>query len=74
MTVPCYTVALVISIAMGFSADRTNRKCEHFAAATVLGAISFIVCAVVKTPAVRYTFICFGGAGQLKFPGTLFLS
>lgn len=63
MTVPIYAVSLVISLSFGYSADRTNAKALHIAAACLLSAISFILCAAVRNAAVRYTFICFGGAG-----------
>lgn len=53
MTVPIYTVALVVTLVMGWNADRTNQKAYHIMAATVLGAVSFIICATVKTNAVR---------------------
>lgn len=63
MTVPIYIVALVIAIAMGFSADRTGYKAYHAMAACAFGCISFIICATVSDFKVRYVFICFGGAG-----------
>ncbi|KAG7530603.1 hypothetical protein FFLO_04905 [Filobasidium floriforme] len=63
MTVPIYVVSLVISLAMGYNADRTNQKAWHIFAATILGAASFIVTAIVTKASVRYAFICFGGAG-----------
>jgi len=63
MTVPIYVVALVVSLAMGWSADRTGQKAWHVIAAATWGTISFIICAAVKNFAVRYAFICFGGAG-----------
>lgn len=63
MTVPIYVVALTVSLAMGYSADKTQQKAWHIFAACILGAASFIVTAVVKKAAVRYAFICFGGAG-----------
>ena len=47
MTVPIYVVSLVISLAMGYNADRTNQKAWHIFAATILGAASFIVTAIV---------------------------
>jgi hypothetical protein len=53
MTVPIYVVAIVISLAMGWNADRTNQKAWHIVAATILSAISFIICATVKKAAVR---------------------
>jgi hypothetical protein len=53
MTVPIYCVALVVSVGMGWSADKTNQKAWHIVAATALGAISFIICATVKTAVVR---------------------
>jgi MFS family permease len=63
MTVPIYCVALVVSVGMGWSADRTHQKAWHIVAATALSAVSFIICATVKKAVVRYAFICFGGAG-----------
>ncbi|KAL8287058.1 hypothetical protein RQP46_004064 [Phenoliferia psychrophenolica] len=63
MTIPIYLVALVISLSMGYNADRTNSKPLHFVVACGWGAVAFIVCATVKKPEVRYAFICFGGAG-----------
>jgi hypothetical protein len=53
MTVPIYVVAMVISLAMGYNADRTNQKAWHIMAACVLSAFSFIICATVKKAAVR---------------------
>ena len=63
MTVPIYAVAFVISLTFGFTADRTRLKAYHTFGACVLGVISFIICATVRNNAVRYVFICFGGAG-----------
>lgn len=63
MTVPIYCVALVVAIAMGWSADRTRQKAYHVIASCILGVISFVICVTVQNPAVKYTFICFGGAG-----------
>jgi MFS family permease len=53
MTVPIYSVALVISLTMGWNADRTNQKAWHIVAATIWGAASFIICATVKNYAVK---------------------
>lgn len=53
MTVPIYVVAIVISLAMGYNADRTNQKAWHIVAACTLSAFSFIICATVKKAAVR---------------------
>ncbi|RSH80115.1 hypothetical protein EHS25_007317 [Saitozyma podzolica] len=63
MTVPIYAVALVIALAVGFSADKTGQKAYHGIGACLLGVVSFVICATVSNNAVRYTFICFGGAG-----------
>ena len=63
MTVPIYVVSLTISLSMGWNADRTNQKPWHIIAATVLGAVSFVITATVNVAAVKYAFICFGGAG-----------
>ncbi|KAJ9120340.1 hypothetical protein QFC24_005294 [Naganishia onofrii] len=63
MTVPIYIVAMVISLTLGWNADRTNQKAWHIVGACIMSAISFIICATVKKAAVRYAFICFGGAG-----------
>ncbi|GHJ88605.1 hypothetical protein NliqN6_5007 [Naganishia liquefaciens] len=67
MTVPIYVVAMVISLSMGWNADRTNQKAYHIIAATIWSAVSFVICATVKKAAVRqvveYAFIAFGGAG-----------
>ena len=63
MTVPIYVVALVVSLAMGWNADRTGQKAWHVIAACTWGTISFIIVAAVRNYAVRYAFICFGGAG-----------
>nr|XP_019043076.1 hypothetical protein I302_08787 [Kwoniella bestiolae CBS 10118]OCF22006.1 hypothetical protein I302_08787 [Kwoniella bestiolae CBS 10118] len=62
MTVPIYVVALVISVANGWNADRTGQKAYTVLGACCCGVISFIICATVHNNAVRYTFICFGGA------------
>lgn len=53
MTVPIYVVAMVISLAMGWNADRTNQKAYHIVAATAWSAVSFVICATVKKAAVR---------------------
>jgi MFS family permease len=63
MTVPIYVVSLTISLTMGWNADRTNQKPWHIIAATILGAVSFVITATVNVAAVKYAFICFGGAG-----------
>lgn len=64
MTVPIYTVALVVGVAMGVNADRTGQKAWHVLAAAIWGSLSFIVCVTAKNhSAVRYAFICFAGAG-----------
>jgi len=63
MTVPIYVVSLTISLTMGWNADRTNQKPWHIIAATILGAISFVITATVNVASVKYAFICFGGAG-----------
>ena len=53
MTVPIYVVAMVISLSMGWNADRTNQKAYHIIAATIWSAVSFVICATVKKAAVR---------------------
>jgi hypothetical protein len=63
MTVPIYCVALVIALFMGWNADRTRQKAWHVITACTWGLLSFIICVTVKSVPVRYTFICFGGAG-----------
>jgi MFS family permease len=63
MTVPVYTVALVIALTLGISADRTGHKAYHTMGACAMGCVSFIICATVSDFKVRYVFICFGGAG-----------
>jgi MFS family permease len=63
MTVPIYIVALVVALAMGWSADRTGQKAYHVIGACAIGVVSFVICVTVNNPAVKYTFICFGGAG-----------
>lgn len=63
MTVPIYCVALVIALFMGWNADRTRQKAFHVIAACAWGVVSFVICVTVKSIPVRYTFICFGGAG-----------
>ncbi|WWC69764.1 uncharacterized protein I206_103707 [Kwoniella pini CBS 10737] len=62
MTVPIYIVALVISVGMGFNSDRTGQKAFHVLAACAWGIASFIIVVAVHNNAVRYAFICFGGA------------
>ncbi|WRT66833.1 uncharacterized protein IL334_003796 [Kwoniella shivajii] len=63
MTVPIYIVALIISVGCGWNADRTGQKAYHVLAACCWGVISFVICVTVHNNAVRYAFICFGGAG-----------
>jgi hypothetical protein len=63
MTVPVYTVALIIAVSLGFNADRTGYKAYHVMGVCLMGCISFIICATVSDFKVRYAFICFGGAG-----------
>ena len=63
MTVPIYTVALIVSVCAGFSADKTRMKAFHTIGACILGVVSFIVCVASTDNTVRYVFICFGGAG-----------
>lgn len=53
MTVPIYVVAIVISLSLGWNADRTNQKAWHIVGACIMSAISFIICATVKKASVR---------------------
>ena len=53
MTVPIYAVSLVISLILGYTADRTRLKAYHVLAACVLGVVSFIICAAVTNDAAR---------------------
>jgi hypothetical protein len=53
MTVPIYCVALVISISLGWNADRTQQKAYHVIGAACLGVVSFIICATVANNNVR---------------------
>lgn len=53
MTVPIYIVSIVISLSMGWNADRTNQKAWHIVGACIMSAISFIICATVKKASVR---------------------
>jgi MFS family permease len=54
MTVPIYAVALVIALAVGFSADKTGQKAYHGIGACLLGVVSFVICATVSNNAVRW--------------------
>lgn len=63
MTVPIYVVAMVVGCSAGVFADRTGMKAYTLVAGSCLSVISFIICATVDVPQVRYTFICFGAAG-----------
>ncbi|WRT65242.1 uncharacterized protein IL334_002185 [Kwoniella shivajii] len=63
MTVPIYIVALIVSVSLGWNADRTKQKAYTVLGAACLSTISFIICVSVKNVKVRYTMICFGGAG-----------
>jgi len=63
MTVPIYFISLFFALLFGWSADRTGKKAWHLLAACAMGTASFIVCAAARNYAVRYAFICFGGAG-----------
>ncbi|CED82688.1 Permease of the major facilitator superfamily [Phaffia rhodozyma] len=62
-TVPIYSVVLVCSITVGFSADKFNEKPFHIMGCCMWAAMCFIVVAVVKTSAVRYAFIILGASG-----------
>ncbi|KAJ9112215.1 hypothetical protein QFC22_006299 [Naganishia vaughanmartiniae] len=61
MTVPIYVVAIVISLSLGWNADRTNQKAWHIVGACAMSALSFIICATVKKSAVRYMVTNFEG-------------
>ncbi|WVF68722.1 hypothetical protein IAT40_003494 [Kwoniella sp. CBS 6097] len=63
MTVPIYIVALAVSVSAGWNADRTQQKAYHVLAAACLSVVSFVICVTVHNNAVKYAFICFGGAG-----------
>ena len=63
MTVPVYAISLVIALAMSWNADRTGQKAYHVIVACIWGTVSFIICAAAHNFAVRYAFICLGGAG-----------
>ncbi|GMK54216.1 hypothetical protein CspeluHIS016_0108020 [Cutaneotrichosporon spelunceum] len=63
MTVPIYVVAMVVGCSAGVFADRTGMKAYTIVGGATLSVISFIICASVNVPQVRYAFICFGAAG-----------
>lgn len=63
MTVPIYSVALVISVTLGFIADRTKQKAYVVMFACALATVSFIITVSVSNEHVRYAFICFGAGG-----------
>ncbi|BEJ12040.1 hypothetical protein CspHIS471_0205000 [Cutaneotrichosporon sp. HIS471] len=63
MTVPIYVVAMVVGCSAGVFADRTGMKAYTIVGGATLSVISFIICATVHIPQVRYAFICFGAAG-----------
>ncbi|TXT11848.1 uncharacterized protein COLE_02258 [Cutaneotrichosporon oleaginosum] len=63
MTVPIYVVAMVVGCSAGVFADRTGMKAYTIVGGATLSVISFIICATVHVPQVRYAFICFGAAG-----------
>ncbi|BEI83018.1 hypothetical protein CcaverHIS002_0308860 [Cutaneotrichosporon cavernicola] len=63
MTVPIYVVALIISVTLGFVADKTRQKAYVVAGGATLATISFIIVAAVPNNQVKYAFLCFGGGG-----------
>jgi MFS family permease len=63
MTVPIYAVALIISVSLGFVADRTGKKAYVVMAACALATLSFVIVVAQDNKQVKYAFICFGGGG-----------
>ncbi|GMK53978.1 hypothetical protein CspeluHIS016_0105640 [Cutaneotrichosporon spelunceum] len=63
MTVPIYVVALVVSVTLGFVADKTGKKAYVVAGGALMATISFILVAAVPNDKVKYAFLCFGGSG-----------
>ncbi|KLT38881.1 MFS general substrate transporter [Cutaneotrichosporon oleaginosum] len=63
MTVPIYVVALIISVTLGFVADKTRQKAYVVAGGATLATVSFVLVAAVPNDKVKYTFLCFGGGG-----------
>ncbi|KAL8398501.1 hypothetical protein RB596_005871 [Gaeumannomyces avenae] len=58
MTVPPYAVAYVVQILVSWSADRTNARGLHAAALAVVGAIGFLVSALLPPTAFLPRFGC----------------
>jgi len=63
MTVPIYAVAFTMSLSGGWIADKFERKAFVMMAAGTISTASYIVCATVQNPKVKYAFLCFGAAG-----------
>lgn len=63
MTVPIYTVTLVVSVICGFIADRTHNKGPITMFGCALACVSFIITVAVPNDHAKYAFICFGAAG-----------
>lgn len=58
MTVPPYAVAYVVQIAVSWSADRSNARAWHAAAAATVGACGFLASAVLPADAYSHRYGC----------------
>ncbi|KAK7430521.1 hypothetical protein QQZ08_003040 [Neonectria magnoliae] len=63
MTVPIYAVAAVCLNINAWSSDRNAERRWHVAGPLAVGFACSVVCAIVKTPVVRYVMICFVASG-----------
>jgi len=63
MTVPVYAVATICLNIVAFSADRVGDRRWHITGSLTVGFVCALVCAIVQTPVVRYTMLCFVAAG-----------
>lgn len=63
MTVPIYAVAAVCLNINAWSSDRHAERRWHVAGPLAVGFACSVVCAIVKTPVVRYIMICFVASG-----------
>ncbi|KPM43817.1 hypothetical protein AK830_g2780 [Neonectria ditissima] len=63
MTVPIYAVAAVCLNINAWSSDRHGERRWHVAGPLAVGFACSVVCAIVKTPVVRYVMICFVASG-----------
>jgi len=63
MTVPIYSVAVVVNLIVCFSSDIYRERPKHEMFLTALGFVSLAIVAGVTEPKVRYAFLCLGVSG-----------